>query len=120
MRVVKYLTSNTNDFQYITDFRQGWFSLTNTSKKEGFGMAFSTDVFRSLYMMFFYQGYRSLYFSVVERWTGCSPSLFEAEENGVYTELESKESLESVALMLVHLDFQGLREAASGEVEAES
>jgi len=120
MRVVKDLASNTNDFQYATDLKQGWFSLTDTSEKEGFGMAFSTDVFRSLYMWFVYGGYRSLHFSVVEPWTGYPPSLSDAEKNGVYTELESKESLESASTMFVYTGLSRVtRIAANGEVEGE-
>jgi len=121
MRLVKDSSSNTNDFQYATDLKEGWFAITDTQRKEGFGMTFSTNVFRSLYMWFVYGGYRSLSFCVVEPWTGYPPSLSEAEKSGVCSELEPGESLNSDSIMFVYDGFSRVRRIdSSGAVEGET
>jgi hypothetical protein len=118
MRLVKDPASNTNDFQYAPDLKEGWFAITDTERREGFGMAFSTKVFRSLYMWFVYGGYRSLSFCVVEPWNGYPPSLPEAEKSGVCSELDAGESLNSNSIMIAYTGFTSVRRIdESGAVE---
>jgi hypothetical protein len=118
MRLVKPPRSNTNDFHYATDLNEGWFAVTDRSRKEGFGMSFSPNAFRSLYMWLVYGGYRGLYFAVVEPWTGYPPSLAEAEKSGVYSELGPGEFLETDSMMLVYTGVSQVgRISNSGHVE---
>lgn len=41
--------SKLEDMLYLTDLSDGWYALTNTEKRVGFGMAFDTDVFRHIW-----------------------------------------------------------------------
>lgn len=45
-----------SDMVYLTDIKEGWFTITNTSREVGFGLYWSKDVFRHIWYWLVCQG----------------------------------------------------------------
>jgi hypothetical protein len=105
MRVVPPPTVRTCDFHYAIKLNDGWLALTNPKLREGFGIVFSKDVFKSVWLWLVYGGWRSLYCVAIEPWTGYPAKLDEAVEKGVYSTLAPGESLESNTKLIL---FRGV------------
>lgn len=102
MRKVQPAESQTCDFHYAIRLRDGWFALTDTFAKEGFGFVFPKEIFRVIWLWLVYGGWRGLYCAAIEPWTGYPAKLDKAVKEGLYSILEPKGKLECDTLALVY------------------
>ena len=103
--------SKTVDLHYATKLKEGWFAITDTSAKEGIGMFFTKEVFRSIYLWMPYGGWRGQVYCVApEPWTGYPSWLPKSIEKGVYSKLAPGETLEADSILTV---FTGRQEVSS-------
>jgi hypothetical protein len=90
------------DFHYLPDVAEGWYAVTDTQARIGFGMAFSTAVFPHLWLFRAFGGWRGLYTLIVENSTGYPYHLEEAREQGHFGHLEPGETLEADITAVVY------------------
>jgi hypothetical protein len=62
--------SNVFGGHYATGLADGWFALTDTARRVGFGMRFPENIFSALWMWQVYGGWRGLYQLAIEPWVG--------------------------------------------------
>jgi len=70
------------DFHYLPDVAAGWYAVTDTQARVGFGLAFPTAVFPHLWLFRPYGGWRGLYTVILEASTGYPNALAVARESG--------------------------------------
>ena len=100
------------DLAYLTDLTDGWYAVTNTSKRVGFGMAWDPAVFRHIWYWQAFGGnsghpwFADTYNVGIEPWTTIPGSgLATAVEQGAAYELEPGQS-QTVRLLAVA--YEGL------------
>jgi hypothetical protein len=73
---------------FITDYKEGWYALTNLRKKAGFGMKWDSDIFKYITLWCVYGGYYNYpYYGriqtiAVEPWSHVPGNLDEAAKKG--------------------------------------
>lgn len=101
LRRVAGIEANTTDTIFITDMPEGWYALTNTRQKVGFGMAWPQDVFRALWFWQVYGGaygppwYGRTYNIALEPFSTMRTTINEAIQDGSAHVLEPGASLEA-------------------------
>jgi hypothetical protein len=105
MRKVSSPEAGTMDFHYATELKEGWLAITDTKSKEGVGLVFPKDIFRSVWIWLVYGGWRGIYTAAVEAWTGYPAKLSEAVTMGKYSQLGNAQTLECESMLLVHTGF---------------
>ena len=90
------------DFHYLPDVAAGWYAVTDTSARIGFGMAFPTAVFPHLWLFRAFGGWRGLYTLIVENSTGYPTQLEAAREQGHCGHLGPGETLEAEITAVVY------------------
>lgn len=117
MRKVQPEEAQTSDLHYARELTDGWFALTDTATKEGFGFVFPKDIFKVIWLWLVYGGWRGLYCIAIEPWTGYPAELDMAVKEGIYSTLETGERLECDTLALTYKDVTKVeRITANGEV----
>jgi len=107
------------DLCYATELRDGWYALTNSRQKLGFGMRWDHEVFRHVWFWQVYRGgtgypwYGRTYNVALEPWTSYpATGLQDAVANGTARSLGPEERLETVLSAFV---YEGV--AAVGAVD---
>ena len=115
-----------HDMAYLYDFDDGWYAVTNLSKKIGFGMAWGKDVFKNLWFWQVFRGwagypwYGMSYNIGLEPCTSFPPSLTNAIGQGTQLKLAPGESLEAEICATVFEDFKRVEQITlNGEVLGE-
>ena len=93
MRIVQPPETKTMDFHYATELKEGWLAVTDASAKVGLGHVFPKEIFRCIYLWLVYGGFRGLHCMVIMPCTGYPAKLDQAVKNGIFTTLDSGESL---------------------------
>ena len=93
---------NWSDFHYLPDVAAGWYAVTDTQAKIGFGVAFPTTVFPHLWLFRAFGGWRGLYTLIVEISNGYPNRLEAAREQGHCGHLEPGETLEAEVTAVVY------------------
>ena len=83
------------DFHYLPDVAEGWYAVTDTASRVGFGLAFPTAVFPHLWLFRPLGGWRGLYTLIVEASTGYPYELAVARQAGHCSHLERGQVLEA-------------------------
>lgn len=94
--------ANWADFHYLPDVTSGWYAVTDTQAKIGFGIAFPTAVLPHLWLFRAYGGWRGLYTLIVEISNGYPYRLEAAREQGHCGHLEPGETVEAEITAVVY------------------
>jgi len=109
MRRIPSGMARTWDFHYAIKLNDGWLGLTDTEAKEGIGLIFPKDIFKVVWLWVTYGGWRGLYCAAIEPWTGYPAELGQAVEEGVFSQLGPKESLECDTKILIYADISEMK-----------
>lgn len=101
---------NLADFHYLPDVAAGWYAVTDTRAKIGFGMAFPTAVFPHLWLFRALGGWRGLYTLIVEVSNGYPNQLEEARRQGHCGHLGPGETLEAEVTAVVYTGLSSVQE----------
>jgi hypothetical protein len=74
--------SNLADHHYLPEVAEGWYAVTDTETKDGFGLSFPTSVFPNLWLFRTFGGWRGLYTLILEASNGLSYDLALARQRG--------------------------------------
>ena len=83
------------DFHYLPDIEGGWYAVTDTASRSGWGFVFDTGVFPHLWLFRSIGGWRGLYTLILEASTGYPNDLSEAISSGNCAFLESGQTVET-------------------------
>jgi hypothetical protein len=83
------------DMTYITQLREGWFALTDTSVSAGFGIAFDHNLFGCAWVFQTHGGWRGIHTAIVEPCTGHPTDLAQAAAAGQCARLMPGQVLET-------------------------
>ena len=125
MRVVPPPELGTSEWVCLSGFEEGWYAITNTERRVGFGMAWDPTLFRYLWFWQVWGGYPSHpwygrhYNCALEPWTSWPDSgLGEALQNGSALSIGPSETIET---HLVAVAYDGRTSVArigrDGQVE---
>jgi len=95
MTRVSPLESNLADHHYLPDLSQGWYAVTDTQTKVGFGLSFPTNIFPNLWLFRTFRGWRGLYTLILEVSNGLSFDLALARQTGQCGHLDAGQSIEA-------------------------
>lgn len=109
LRVVPPQGSLADIHLYMPDIEAGWYAVTDTAAKIGFGIAFPTDVFAHLWLFRPTGGWRGLYTQIVEISNGLSTKLDVARETGNCGHLEPGEALEAEIAAVVYTGLTSVK-----------
>lgn len=109
-------SSNTMDMAFITELQDGWYGLTHTKKKVGFGMRWDKEVFPHVwYWMVFgggvgYPWYGRTYNLALEPWTSyaITGGFQQIIKEGMQKKLPAKGQLKTQLLAIVYTGFEGI------------
>ena len=87
--------SNLADHHYLPKVSQGWYAVTDTQTKIGFGLVFPTSLFPNLWLFRTFGGWRGLYTLILEVSNGLSSNLALAREMGHCGHLEPSQVIEA-------------------------
>jgi hypothetical protein len=119
LRHVLPATSGKRDFVYVTELREGWCALTDTSHKIGFGLAFPREVFPSVWLFMPAGGWRDLQMVILEPCTAWPKDLDIAAARGTIAHLDPGGVLECEVTCVVYTGMTGVgRIAPDGVVTA--
>ena len=90
------------DHHYLPNVSAGWYAVTDSQERVGFGLAFPTSVFPHLWLFRPFGGWRGLYTLIVEASTGYSTKLAEAREAGHCGHLLPGETLSPEVVAVVY------------------
>jgi hypothetical protein len=112
------------DMIFLHELEEGWYSITNTDRAVGFGMAFPKDVFQAIWFWQVFRGgmqhpwYGRTYNLALEPWTTPYSTLDEAKSHNAHRVLQAGEMLDVHFAAVAH---SGLRRVtrihADGRVE---
>jgi hypothetical protein len=92
--------ARSHDLAFLTEMRAGWYALTNTSRRVGFGMAWPLEVFPVLWFWQVYCGamqqpwYGRTYNVALEPWTTPYKTITESIAHNTQRTLDAGEALE--------------------------
>jgi hypothetical protein len=93
---------NWADHHYLPDVKAGWYAVTDTQERIGFGIAFPTNIFPHLWLFRAFGGWRGLYTLIVEILTGYPHRLEVAREQGHCGHLVAGQTLEAEITAVVY------------------
>jgi hypothetical protein len=106
-------------FSYLEGFEQGWLAVTDRPSQSGFGLSFSQDIFRCMWLYLCYGGYRDLNVAIVKPWVGYPSKLSEAVLAGRYRTLSPGETLNAIVYGVAYTGVESVSFLdAGGEVRA--
>ena len=97
--------SNLADHHYLPGVSQGWYAVTNTEAKVGFGLSFPTRVFPNLWLFRTFGGWRGLYTLILEVSNGLSFDLALGKRTGQCGRLDPGQSIEAEVKAVAYDDF---------------
>lgn len=114
-RCVRPATDAVFGGHWATDLRDGWLALTDTARRRGVALAFSTDVFPHAWLWQVYGGWRGHHHVCLEPWTGHPMQLDAAQAAGRARLLGPGESLGAEVAFVIYtgLDAVSAVEARS-------
>ncbi|NJN17757.1 MAG: aldose 1-epimerase [Oscillochloris sp.] len=104
--------TRTHDTVFLSDLRAGWYAVTNTNRRVGFGMAWPVELFHTLWFWQVYGGafgspwFGRTYNIALEPWTTAHTTIEEAIAHGTQRRLAPGEALE---VDLCAVAYTGLR-----------
>lgn len=105
------IEARVHEMAFLTELRGSWYAITNRSRQVGFGMVWTADVFRALWLWSVFGGawgqpwYGRTYNLALEPWTTAHPTLAEAIGGGTQRTLAPGEALEAE---IVAVAYSGL------------
>lgn len=91
--------AQSHDLAFLTDLQEGWYAITNTARKVGFGMAWPLEVYPVLWFWQVFGGaygspwYGRTFNIALEPWTSPQSTLLEAQANGTQRTLDAGAAL---------------------------
>jgi len=107
--------ADTFDTIRLSDLPEGWYAVTNTRQKVGFGMAWPLEVFPVLWFWQVYGGaygppwYGRTYNIALEPFSTVQPTIADAVEDGSAHVLEPGASLEAQFIAVAYAGIEGVR-----------
>jgi hypothetical protein len=83
------------DHHYLPDVLEGWYAVTDTQARVGFGLVFPTSVFPHLWLFRTFGGWRKLYTLILEASNGYPNDLAIARQTGRCGHLEPSQTIEA-------------------------
>ena len=83
------------DHHYLPRVSEGWYAVTDTQAKIGFGLVFPTSVFPHLWLFRTFGGWRGLYTLILEASNGYSTDLAIARQSGNCGHLDPGQTIEA-------------------------
>lgn len=119
--------TRSHDLAYITDLTAGWYAITNTSQRVGFGLAWPVEIFPALWFWQVYGGaleqpwYGRTYNVALEPWTTPRPTITEALADGSQRTIEPGTCAEATLRAVAFTGLQRVtRVHPDGRVEGEA
>jgi hypothetical protein len=97
------------DHHYLPDVSAGWYAVTDTREKIGFGITFPTNIFPHLWLFRAFGGWRELYTLIVEISTGYPHRLALAREQGHCGHIGPGETIEAEIKAVVYSGFSSVQ-----------
>ncbi len=97
------------DFFYLPNISQGWYAVTNTAKKVGFGLVFPLEVFPHLWLFRSFGGWRGLNTLILEASTGYPNDLSAARREGHCAVLAPGAAIEAEAMAIAYAGVSGVQ-----------
>jgi hypothetical protein len=123
LREVATIAADTTDTIFINEMPEGWYALTNTQQKVGFGLAWPTEIFRSLWFWQVYGGaygppwYGRTYNIALEPFSTSCGTVTDAIADGTAHLLEPAGSIEAQFVAVAFAGIEGVgRITRQGEV----
>ena len=120
MRRVEPPETGLADLHYLPEIESGWFAVTDTQQRVGFGMAFPVEVLPHLWLFRTFGGWRGLYTLIVEVCSGYPNDLSIAREAGTCTVLDAGKSVEADVAAIAYTGFEGVEHISKDGVVAGS
>jgi hypothetical protein len=101
-----------HDLAFLTNLKEGWYSITNTSKSVGFGMVWPLKIFKSLWFWQVYGGsmgqpwYGRTFNIALEPWTTPNSTINEAIKEGTHVVLKSRKTISLEFKAVAHSGFK--------------
>jgi len=95
LREVRPPESTLADHHYLPDVLEGWYAVTDTQARVGFGLVFPTSVFPHLWLFRTFGGWRGLYTLILEASNGYPNDLAIARQTGCCGHLEPSQMIEA-------------------------
>ena len=115
LRQVATIEANTFDTIRLDDLPEGWYAVTNTRRKVGFGMAWPLKVFPALWFWQVYGGacippwYGRTYNIALEPFSTVQATVTDAVEDGSAHVLEPGQSLEAQFVAVAYAGIEGVK-----------
>ena len=123
LRRIASIDANTTDTVFIANMPEGWYGVTNTQKKVGFGMAWPLDVFRVLWFWQVYGGaygppwYGRTYNIALEPFSSVQTTVADAMLKGTAHVLEPGADLTARFVAVAYAGVEGVAHISpTGEV----
>ncbi len=111
------LPGNWADMHYLPNVAEGWYAVTDTDARIGFGIAFPTDVLPHIWLFRAFGGWRGLYTLIVEISNGYPYELEVARRQGQCGHLDPSETLEAEITAVVYTGLDAVQcISADGQV----
>jgi len=114
--------NKTADLFYLTDLKKGWYGVTNTQMKLGFGMIWPKEVFPYIWVWqvckgsFGYPWFGRTYNLALEPWSSYPGSgIAEAIKYGTTIKLKPGETVEATLKAIVYTDLTRVTDIQQGE-----
>ena len=100
--------SNLADHHYLPNVSQGWYAVTDSKSKTGFGMSFPINVFPNLWLFRTFGGWRGLYTLILETSNGLSFDLTFARQQGKCGHLDPGHRVEAEIKAVAYAGFESV------------
>ncbi len=125
LRQVASIEADTSDTLRLSDLPEGWYAVTNSRRKVGFGMAWPLNIFPALWFWQVYGGaknppwYGRTYNIALEPFSTVQLTLTDAVKDGSAHILKPGDSLEARFVAVAYAGIEGVRRLTpAGEVVA--
>ena len=108
LRVVPSATEAIADLHYLPDVCEGWYAVTDTERRVGFGLVFPTGVLSHLWLFRAIGGWRGLNTLIVEASTGYPCDLREAIRGGHFGKIAPGETIRAEVLAVAYSGVTGV------------
>jgi hypothetical protein len=113
------MESDIADQHYLPEVSEGWYAVTDTQSKVGFGITFPTSIFPNLWLFRTFGGWRGLYTLILEISNGLSTNLAIARETGRCGRLTPGQVIEAEIRAVAYSGYESVeRVNLDGSVKA--
>ena len=113
------MESDIADQHYLPEVSEGWYAVTDTQSKVGFGITFPTSIFPNLWLFRTFGGWRGLYTLILEVSNGLSTNLAIARETGRCGHLTPGQVIEAEIKAVAYSGYENVeRVNLDGSVKA--